>query len=191
MFRFKRSFLALALLSASLGSLPSLLQPAPAQAKPQVKVSIQDKGKGQSKQVVATGVINVPIHKVWKALTDYGAYSRYMPRVSSSQLQTRNGNNAVCTMKLDLPFPLQGTWYTNRYLESPQNHTIRWEMIKGSIKDNQGSWQLKKQGNATFGTYTVRTHLGSLPIPNWMIDTASKQTVPSIFEAVENYARKL
>lgn len=181
-----RRFLAAALLTGLTLGLAS-----PASSKPQVTVKAIDHGPGKLKEVQASGLLAAPPAKVWKALTNYNAYATFFPRIASSKLDSRKGNTAVATMRLNLPFPLQGTWYTNRYEENAQAMILKWTMIKGSLKSNVGGWTLKPQGTGTLATYTVRTDPGIPLIPKVLIDTATKQTIPTIFEAVETYANTL
>ncbi|MBT9546445.1 MAG: SRPBCC family protein [Candidatus Sericytochromatia bacterium] len=162
-----------------------------AQSAGKVDVRLIDKGEGKPKTVKAVGYINVPIAKVWKALTNYGNYQNFMPRVASSHLDSRSGNLAQATHKLDVPWPFSGTWYTNRYVENAANHSIRWSMVKGSIKHNEGSWQLKSQGKGTYGTYTVTADVGVPVIPQWMYGELTKSTIPDIFHSLESHAAKL
>lgn len=167
---------------------PLSIQPA-AQSANNVNVILV--GSGDTKQIKATGLIRAPIQKVWKTLTDYGNYPRFMPKTATSKIHSRKGNAAIVTMKLDLPFPFKGTWYTNKYTEIPSRYYYEWSMLKGSIKSNSGSWQLIKKGNFTHGTYRVQTNPGVPLIPQWIIDTATKNTIPSIFTAVEKRANAL
>jgi uncharacterized membrane protein len=183
--------LALAGLSFSLLALGMTHGSAPALSASKVDVKLLDQGDGKPKTVKAAGVINAPLAKVWKVLTHYNDYQKFMPRVASSKLESRAGNLAQATYQLDAPWPLNGTWYTNRYVETPANHAIRWSMLKGSIKHNEGSWQLRAQGNATHATYTVMADLGIPAIPKWIYGEVTKTTVPSIFEAVEKQAARL
>lgn len=163
----------------------------PAQSSSKVDVRLLDQGEGKPKTVKAVGLIQAPVAKVWKALTNYGDYQNFMPRIASSRLEVRKGNLAQATLTLDVPWPFTGTWYTNRYVETPGVHSIRWSMLKGSIKHNEGSWQLKAQGNATLAHYTVKADLGVPVIPQWMYGEVTKSTIPSIFAAVERYAARL
>ncbi|PIQ26257.1 hypothetical protein COW36_15300 [bacterium (Candidatus Blackallbacteria) CG17_big_fil_post_rev_8_21_14_2_50_48_46] len=163
----------------------------PAQSTSKIDVRLLDQGDGRPKTVKAVGLINVPIAKVWKALTNYADYQKFMPKIASSKLEARKGNLAQATLMLDVPWPFTGTWYTNKYVETPSVHSIRWSMLKGSIKHNEGSWQLKAQGKATYATYTVTADLGVPVIPKWMYGEVTKSTIPSIFEAVEKYSVRL
>jgi ribosome-associated toxin RatA of RatAB toxin-antitoxin module len=184
----KKALFGLALGVTALGL--SISAPA-AQSTGKVDVRLMDRGDGKPKSVKAVGVLNVPIAKVWKALTSYNKYQDFFPRVASSHLDSRTGNLVQATLKLDVPWPFSGTWYTNRYVENPSQHSIRWSMLKGSIKHNEGSWQLQSKGNSTFATYSVTADLGVPIIPQWMYGEVTKSTIPSIFTSLESYASRL
>lgn len=178
-------------LALTVGMLTLSFPALPVQSTGQVDVRLLDQGQGKPKTVKAVGVIHAPIAKVWQALTNYGDYQKFMPRIASSRLDMRKGNLAQATLTLDVPWPFTGTWYTNRYVENPSVYSIRWNMLKGSIKHNEGAWQLKAQGNNTLAQYTVTADLGVPIIPQWMYGEVTKSTIPSIFTAVEKYASRL
>lgn len=181
-----KNILAIALSAMVLVSVPT-----PALSVSNVKVSAKDLGKGKDKQIYATAYLDVPPQKVWKAITSYSNYRHFMPRVSSSKIETRKGNVAIATMKLDVPFPFNGTWYTNRYTENPKAMTVQWKMLKGSLKSNSGGWTLKPQGKGTLATYRVTTDPGVALIPSWVVNQVTKRTVPNIFKGVERRAKSL
>lgn len=154
-----------------------------------LKISAVDPGSGKLKKVVATGLILAPPNKVWKAVTDYAAYSKFMPKVVSSKLNSRVGNTAVATMILHLPFPFKEIVYTNNYIEQPDIMKMEWALIKSNkLKSNVGGWSLKAKGKYTEGTYTVIVDPGVPMLPKWMIETATKSTIPQIFSQVEKFA---
>lgn len=156
-----------------------------------IDVKAVDPGPGKMKEVRAAGYIDAPPAKVWKAVTDYGHYNQFMPRVKESNLERRSSNSAIATMKLDLPMPFSGTWYTNRYDENAKAMTTKWRMLKGSIKHTEGGWTLKPQGKGTHATYIVKTDLGGVLIPQVLQNEVTKRTLPDIFRAVERRARSL
>ncbi|PKL78647.1 MAG: hypothetical protein CVV27_03030 [Candidatus Melainabacteria bacterium HGW-Melainabacteria-1] len=169
----------------------ALALPQTASAVGNVDVKAVDHGPGKLKEVKAVGYIDAPPAKVWKAIIDYGGYAKFMPRMKKSTLETRNANMAIATMYLDLPFPFSGTWYTNRYDENPKAMSLKWRMLKGSIKHTDGGWSLKAQGKGTLATYIVRTDPGVPLIPKILADEATKRTIPDIFKAVERRAKQL
>lgn len=172
-------------------ALASLCFASSAEATGHIDVQAVDPGAGKPKQVIASGLINAPPAKVWRALTDYGAYNQFMPRVAESKLVSRKGNSAIATMKLSLPFPFSGTWYTNRYDENPGAMSLSWRSLNGSIKSTVGGWTLRPQGSGTFATYRVTTDLGAVLIPKVLQDEVTKRTVPEIFASVEKRAQAL
>lgn len=150
-----------------------------------VEVTFDDRGPGKLKYVKAVAIISSPPAKVWKVVTDYGNYKSFMPKVTKSYVETRNGNKVEAYTLLTLPWPFQNTWYVNRYVEDRKNLVVRWSMVRGSILDNAGSWKLKPHGKKnTLATYTLKVDPGVSFIPTWMINTATKETLPDIIEAV-------
>ncbi len=155
------------------------------------KIEIVDPGRGNLKEVRANAYLDAPVEKVWQVLVHYENYHRFLPRVKTSELNRRKGNMAIATMRLDLPFPMNGTWYTNRYIENPQQKTIEWIMLKGSLKATTGRWKLRSQGKGTAVEYRLRTDPGIPLIPKALIDMGTKRTIPEVLKAVEAYARQL
>lgn len=169
----------------------SLFAPGAASAVSNMHVDAFDHGNGQPKEVRASGYIAAPPAKVWKVITDYGSYQTFMPRVAQSRLDSRRGNLAVATIHLNVPFPFNGTWYTNRYQENPRALSLSWQMLNGSIKSTTGGWVLKPSGSGTSVVYTIRTDLGGVMIPKMLQDEITKRTMPDIFAAVERRALAL
>lgn len=156
-----------------------------------VDVKAIDHGAGKLKEVKAVAYVDAPPTKVWKAVTDYANYKLFFPRIAKSKLENRSGNVAYATLHLDLPFPFQGTWYTNRYDENPKNMSMTWKMVNGSIKYTDGGWTLKPQGKGTLATYHVRTDVNIPLIPQALVNQVTKQTIPNIFQGLEKRAKSL
>lgn len=148
----------------------------------QVDVGFAD--QGNMKAVQAVGLIKASPAAVWKVLTSYERYQTFMPRVKQCQVQRRQGHIVDALIKLDAPWPFANTWYVNRYFLNPASYTIRWTMVKGSIKHNEGYWQLKPSGKHTMVYYSVKADTGIRLVPQWVIDNVTKTTVPAIYKAL-------
>lgn len=154
-----------------------------------IDVVMFDKGKG-TKGVKARAIIKAPPSRVWKGITSYSKYPTYMPRVETTKVLKKIGASTFdVRIKLDTPWPLSNTWYVNRYRQDKKNWRITWKMVKGSIKYNEGKWQLKpyKGGKYTFATYDVIADPGIPLIPQWIINEVSKRTVPDIFNGIKKF----
>jgi len=155
-----------------------------------LEVNITDPGKGQLKKIVARAYLDATPDQVWKTITRYEKYPQFLPRVASTRIDRRNQNVTIATMQLDLPFPMNGTWYTNRYVENRAAGTIDWKMLKGSLKYTVGRWTISPQGKGTLVQYALQTDPGIPFIPQRLIQEGSKRTIPDILRAVEAYAQK-
>lgn len=181
----KRVALGFALFSMT-AALPAL----PGQAAKLYDIQITDPGKNQLKRIVAKAYLDATPEQVWQTISHYERYPDFLPRVASCKLVRRTENVAIATMKLDLPFPMNGTWYTNRYVENKAAGTIEWKMLEGSLKSTVGRWKLSPQGKGTLVQYSLQTDPGIPLIPQFMIEQGSKRTIPEILHAVEAYAKK-
>lgn len=155
-----------------------------------LEVKITDPGKGQLKKIVARAYLDASPEQVWQTISHYEHYPQFLPRVASSHIERRNQNVTIATMKLDLPFPMNGTWYTNRYVENRTAGTISWKMLRGSLKSTVGRWKISPQGKGTLVQYDLQTDPGIPFIPERLIQEGSKRTIPDILRAVEVYAQK-
>lgn len=178
--------MAMPVLSVSFSSSVQALDQAALQSG---KVDVRFVDQGNMKAVQAVGLIKAPPASVWKVLTSYERYQTFMPRVAQCRVEKRTGNTVDAFIKLDVPWPLKDTWYVNRYFLNPAGYTIRWTMLKGSIKHNEGSWQLKPSGKHTMVYYNVKADTGIRMVPQWIIDNVTKTTVPSIFQAIRGQLR--
>lgn len=156
--------------------------------KGELDIEFVNDNKSHVKQVRAVGLIKAPRDKVWKAVIDYKNYPKFMPRVEKVSIKKKKGNFRIVYMKLDTPWPFSNVWYTNRYKLDPNNYSVKWLMLDGSIKENRGSWKLKKyKNNSTLAIYQVKVDLGLSFVPQWVINHVSKITIPTIFKRVKYY----
>jgi coenzyme Q-binding protein COQ10 len=167
-----------------------LLFCAPLSAAQLLEVNITDPGKGQLKKIVARAYLEATPEQVWNTISRYERYPQFLPRVASTRIDRRSQNVTIATMKLDLPFPMNGTWYTNRYVENKAAGTIDWKMLRGSLKSTVGRWKISPQGKGTLVQYALQTDPGIPFIPQRLIQEGSKRTIPDILRAVEAYAQK-
>ncbi len=178
------------LLALALGLGLTLGMPQASFAARLMDIKITDPGKHQLKTIVANAYLEASPEQVWQTISQYEAYPKFLPRVASCRIDRRQGNVTIATMKLDLPFPMNGTWYTNRYVANKKAGTIEWKMLQGSLKSTAGRWKISPQGKGTLVQYRLQTDPGIPFIPQAMIQEGSKRTIPDILRAVEAYAQK-
>jgi len=155
----------------------------------EIIVKYREKLEGTDLRIVeATGVIDAPPDRVWKVIGDYENYKDFMPQVCESEVRKKEGNATWQYQKLHVPwpFPGDGTWYLIRLEHHPEKYFVQWEMEDGNIKINHGSWKLEpfgEKGDKTLAIYSLVVDPG-YKLPAFVVDFATKTTVPNIIEAV-------
>ncbi len=159
----------------------------------EIIVKYRNKLEGTDLRVVqATGVIDAPRARVWKVIGDYANYKDFMPQVCESEIRKKKGNTTWQYQKLHVPwpFPGDGTWYLIRLEHQPEKFFVQWEMEDGNIDINHGSWKLEpfgEKGDKTIAIYSLVVDPG-YKLPAFVVDFATKTTVPKIIEAVRERA---
>lgn len=104
-------------------------------------VRIETDASGKLKQSTCLADVNANIDTVWKVLTDYEQYRFFMPRIDKLEV-TREGNDALLTLKLDTP--LVATSYTNRATPDAANFILNVKQVKGDLSGSRYQWKLTK-----------------------------------------------
>ena len=90
--------------------------------------------------------IQAPPDTVWRALTDFGGYPTFMPRVEKTTVRKKND---VTFVDFELDTPLVSTAYTNRYHMDPAHRWLKIETVKGDAKGSQFTWHVRPHGSGT------------------------------------------
>lgn len=170
----------------------------------------------------AVGVIDAPVETVWAALGDYNNYPRFMPslpvafivdgrvvaevkkrqRWSRRQLEALldkhkldkpNSDTIYFYQVLNVPSPVRDRWYLLEMKRGPKQHTARWTLVVGNLRDTNGSWELKPFAGGdkrTLATYTTYSDLG-FPLPRFILRIGSTQTLPGVIEGLRKRVREL
>lgn len=132
-----------------------------------------------------TIVIDAPVEKVFKAVTDYDHYGDFLTEVKSVRTSNRTGNQVDVHYEVEVMKKIK---YTLRMKEEPPKK-VTWSFVEGEfMKDNQGSWVLEPEGeNKTKATYTVEMKLGAL-VPNSIVKALVETSLPKMMEAFKKRA---
>ncbi len=130
-------------------------------------------------------VVDAPLEKVWRVITDYDRMHEYMPLLMDSRLLTSKGNTAVARYKFGITgLPL--TYEVRIFvLHDALRHEIRWYYAGGDINDTYGSCTLRPflGEERTLLTYTV-----FMDIANTLVGPFAKfgtgVALPQMIEAV-------
>ncbi len=133
-------------------------------------------------------IIKAPLDKVYKVITDYENYPKFLTEQTGVTIKSRNGNIVEATFGLKVVMEIK---YTLRMVESPPNK-LAWTMVDGQMmKSNTGSWLLESQGeNETKATYSIEVALKGL-VPKSVSTGLIETTLPKTMEAFKARAESL
>ena len=144
-------------------------------------------------EMVVKAVINAPPEKVWAIVSRCQNYTRTMLRIKRSQELSRRGNNIVCKVTVDMPFPYSDITSTTRVRHKVGNGRWHrsWRLISGDYTRNRGSWLLTRFKNDPKRTMAVY-HALAVPkswIPNWVRNLAQKKTLPKMIKRLRQLTK--
>lgn len=135
-------------------------------------------------EMVVQAVINAAPERVWELVSRCGNYTRTMLRIKAATEVSRRGNEIVCRVTVDMPFPYSDTTATTRVIHEVGGGrwSRRWTLMHGDYTANSGSWLLQPfggDGRRTLVEY--RAH--AVPkawVPGWLREQAQKKTLPEM-----------
>lgn len=130
-------------------------------------------------------VIDAPVEKVWKAISDYDSYAQFLPEVKKIHTSGRKGNEVQVHYEVEV---IKTIKYTLKMKEEPPKK-VTWSFVEGEfMKDNQGSWELEPAGEGkTKATYSIDMRLGAL-VPGSIVKALVETNLPKMLEAFKKRA---
>lgn len=130
-------------------------------------------------------VINAPVEKVWKTISDYDSYPQFLTEVKKIHTSNRKGNEVQVHYEVDVVKTIK---YTLKMSEQAPSRVI-WSFVEGEfMKDNHGSWELEPAGEGkTKATYTIEMKLGAL-VPGSIVKALVETNLPKMLEAFKKRA---
>ena len=188
--------LPIALVSGAAEAAPDLGAEAKASlAKGEVVVERLDPTGGSGVSARAMGVVDAPAATVWPVVRDCEHFSKFMPRTKSSKLVSRDGNQSVCRVEIDMPFPFDNLWSVVRSSESKTEEggfQRSWSLVRGTYKRNNGRWSVYPwgEGHKSLLVYEIDVD-PDVAIPDAIIRSAQTGSLPDVFAAVRKRVRTL
>ncbi|GIW21602.1 MAG: hypothetical protein KatS3mg068_0609 [Candidatus Sericytochromatia bacterium] len=134
-----------------------------------------------------TFLVKAKPEEVWKVLTDYDNYTKFMPAMEEFKVKTRTDKFSIVHVKLESP-PLIDISYDLRRVYDKENWTINFKKIDGKIKDIEGGWKLEKYKDIyTKLTYRSRIDFG-LPVPKFILDNLSRN---GLYKLADNVRKRV
>jgi Polyketide cyclase / dehydrase and lipid transport len=152
--------------------------------------SFYEKDGGNSKMRFVS-VIDAPLDKVQAALWQVERSAEIVENISRSKLIKQDGNVKVLEMHVQpLNLPLQ--YYTMEFTFFPDKHRVEFKTVDSNTQDISGSYQLEASPD---GTRTKLTYDAAgkdkvaIPVPESVIESASKQTYVNTVRGITKVAK--
>lgn len=172
-------------------SLPGTPYPTPTG---DVWVETASPGAGKPREGVGRGVIEAPPERVFRALTDYGHWSEFMPFLLKSGAAPQADGSVLGEHVMKLPAPAGERHYRVRFRQQVGGGTwkIDWAYVPGSgnVKGHHGSWTLTALGaGRTLAVLRLYTDPGGLT-PRWAVERGTTETIPWVFHGLRQHVRR-
>ena len=104
-------------------------------------VSVETDAQGKFEAAVALAEIAAPLEVVWAAVTDFGSYREFVPRVVGSEVSKLPLNVHV---RFEIESPGPNTRYTVEYTLDPRAHVAEGRQISGDLSGSRWRWELSE-----------------------------------------------
>ncbi|MBM3269580.1 MAG: SRPBCC family protein [Candidatus Sericytochromatia bacterium] len=143
---------------------------------------------GAGGAVTVRGRFAAPVDRVWRVLTDQGAYPRIFPEIRSMAYVRAGSRGTVWRAEVALPWPIGDRWSEHEVESRVEAWTVRWRHLAGTLRENSGSWQLRAApGGGTLVAYRSRFDPGVPLLPQWLLDWAVTIGIPKVVEDLRRY----
>lgn len=120
-------------------------------------------------------IINVTVDQMMAVITDFESYSNFLPEIDSCDVLTTDG------VQWDVRFTVKVVKrirYTLR-LKKVDDHKVRWSLVEGAFKVNNGGWDLtpNEDGTALTAEYFIELQVGMF-VPSSIMRTLVERTLP-------------
>lgn len=136
-------------------------------------------------QVSRTIEVDTPPERLMAVITDFGRYPEFLPEMVRSTVLRRDG--AVWTVAFQVRM-IRVVEYTLR-LEQVDALHLRWQLVEGGFKSNDGGWALEPldAGTRTRATYTIDLDIGIF-VPGSVLRTITESDLPQTLDAFKRRA---
>ncbi|MEA2560366.1 MAG: hypothetical protein QOH06_1870 [Acidobacteriota bacterium] len=156
----------------------------------EVEVKLQPVGNGP-KEGIASGLIEAPPERVFRALMDLDHWDEFMPFVEESDARPQPDGSVLSSQRLGLP-PMIGERHLRIRVTGQAGRKVEWSYVPGSgnVKAQRGSWTLSEAApGKTRATLRLFTDPGG-SAPDWAMDRATGKSLVWIFDGLRQQVRR-
>jgi len=104
-------------------------------------VLVEEDSAGKFGQATGIVLIDAPPEKVWEAVLAMDKFTEYVPKVTTSEVSRREGNDFDAHFVLDVPGP--DTDYTIRFTKDDAKRELKGVWSKGDLKGSRWLWKVE------------------------------------------------
>jgi ribosome-associated toxin RatA of RatAB toxin-antitoxin module len=138
-------------------------------------------------------IVNVPVDKFYAVISNYEAYSKFIPEMRSVRILKTTGNVQQVSFEIELQVMAltKKVTYTLEFTNTPPDH-IRWRLVESNlIKGNNGGWTLKATPDGkTDALYQIELTLGAL-VPKAVSSFLAEQSLPKLLNQFKTRAESI
>jgi ribosome-associated toxin RatA of RatAB toxin-antitoxin module len=152
--------------------------------------------EGRQRHIFAKVPIAHPLEKVWQTLTDYEAFTEFMPGLTESKLLTHpKGGIRLEEVRTKNFMGMKFSFRSVFEIEEKFPHEIRYQLIKGDLKALSGYWRLEPWSfpNQKAGVDLIYDFL-ILPkplLPTALVEHILSHDIPTSLLAIRQRIEKL
>jgi coenzyme Q-binding protein COQ10 len=130
-------------------------------------------------------LVKVSPERFMALVTDFAAYPRFLPEMEEATVLRQEGDVWVVRFAIRVVRRLE---YTLR-LEKLSPTRLRWSLVEGMFKANNGGWQLSPaaDGAHTRADYEIALEIGMF-VPGSVLKTLVETSLPATLEAFRREA---
>lgn len=137
----------LALLTLAQIDLSPMLQRGP-------MVQVEEAAGGKFGSATGIVIVDAAPEKVWDVLVKMDEFKSFMPKVTTSEIVKKSGNDFDVHFVLDVPGP--DTDYTVRWSPDAANKTLSGSWVSGDLKASKWLWKVESApGGKSLVTHTL------------------------------------
>ena len=137
-----------------------------------------------------TETFDVPIEKIYNVIVDYKSYPQFVIGVNDTEVLEQDENGARVTYSIDM---IKKITYTLKLKHKKPNH-VSWSFESGDLfKINEGSWDLKDNGDGTTDvTYALEIAVkGFIPGAKMIVNKLTETSLPSMMKSYHERAKSI
>lgn len=134
-----------------------------------------------------TTEIDVTPEEMMRVITDFGSYSDFLPEIEDVEIVRESDS------EWDVRFTVKVVKRLRYVLRLKQNgpHQLRWHLLEGAFKVNEGGWDLVPidEGKRTHVTYFIDLQIGMF-VPSSIMRNAVERTLPDTLKRFKGEAER-